>query len=66
MKLKTYTQRACRQCPERRRDSFLHRLGIVLMVVGALFLLVFVPLRVWLAMIGLLLLILGFLLFWLG
>jgi len=40
-------------------DPEIRTLGLILMIVGALLAFVFVPFRVWLAIIGLLLLVIG-------
>ena len=46
--------------------TFLRKLGLALMAIGALILLFCVPFRIWIALIGLLLVVLGFTLFRLG
>ncbi len=61
---------SCGRCREgfrpRGRASWIHTLGLVLMLVGGLLLLICVPIQVWLAMIGLLMLALGFFLWRIG
>lgn len=68
-KLRTQRNHICGGRRDNGRNhfaSFMRMLGIVLMVIGGLILLFAMPVKVWLALVGLVLLVFGFVLWRFG